>query len=647
MVRFRPCRSFLPLFLFVLLCFASFAPWASRSALAAEATAAEDKALYAQLAAALEDPAARDAMIRELRRLAEQGRGGETVPPVEQSAAQRLAHATQRFVQDALGEFESAFTALRTFDWAGGGDPGWRAIGAAVLDLTFVVAVTVLVLVLGRRMLRALFVRLDAWSCVPGTMPQALRRTLAVFAAVALDLLAVLAAWVSGYLAAVFFFGEPGSLAPRHTLYLNAFVLVEAVKVLLRALFAPGNASLRLLPMPEERAAYWSARSMRLASFLGYGLLFVVPLVEAGISPALGRVLALAVMLATFVFAVSLIVRNRAQVRRALEAAAGRSKSSYVRFTWNLLARSWHLLTIVYCAALLMVALARPQDALPFMMRATVTSLVALLLGVLVSATLTQLLSRRIRLPDEMQRKFPLLENRLNAYVPLGLRFMRLLIALIVFAAFLHVWGVFDLKAWLASPAGTATLSTLLSVLLVLVLAVGAWLVFASWVEYRLTLSAERGQPGAREKTLLSLIRNAVAVVLVVMTVMIVLSQLGIQIGPLLAGAGVLGLAVGFGAQKLVEDVINGLFIQIENVMSVGDTVTVAGITGRTLDHPLCGHPRHGGHLPHVALFPGAARFQLHARIRLPCRRLWGGVPRGRRRGDRGVATGFRRIARR
>jgi small conductance mechanosensitive channel len=61
---------------------------------------------------------------------------------------------------------------------------------------------------------------------------------------------------------------------------------------------------------------------------------------------------------------------------------------------------------------------------------------------------------------------------------------------------------------------------------------------------------------------------------------MIALSELGLNIGPLIASAGVLGLAIGFGAQKLVQDVITGVFIQLENAMNVGDVVTVGGITG-------------------------------------------------------------------
>src|SRR3546814_42354 len=64
------------------------------------------------------------------------------------------------------------------------------------------------------------------------------------------------------------------------------------------------------------------------------------------------------------------------------------------------------------------------------------------------------------------------------------------------------------------------------------------------------------------------------------MTVLIVLSQIGIDIGPLIAGAGVVGLAIGFGAQKLVQDVITGIFIQLENGMNQNDVVEICGLFG-------------------------------------------------------------------
>jgi small conductance mechanosensitive channel len=86
--------------------------------------------------------------------------------------------------------------------------------------------------------------------------------------------------------------------------------------------------------------------------------------------------------------------------------------------------------------------------------------------------------------------------------------------------------------------------------------------------------------PSAREKTLLGLFKNAFTIALVVFGLMLALGQIGVNIAPLLAGAGVIGLAIGFGAQKLVEDIINGVFIQLENIMNEGDVVAVGDKSG-------------------------------------------------------------------
>jgi small conductance mechanosensitive channel len=73
---------------------------------------------------------------------------------------------------------------------------------------------------------------------------------------------------------------------------------------------------------------------------------------------------------------------------------------------------------------------------------------------------------------------------------------------------------------------------------------------------------------------------NGLRVVIITIAGLIVLSELGVNIAPLLAGAGVLGLAIGFGAQTLVKDVITGVFILMEDTLSVGDVVEVGAHAG-------------------------------------------------------------------
>ncbi len=85
---------------------------------------------------------------------------------------------------------------------------------------------------------------------------------------------------------------------------------------------------------------------------------------------------------------------------------------------------------------------------------------------------------------------------------------------------------------------------------------------------------------GARMHTLLPLFRKFVMVTLAVMVTMIVLSSLGVDIGPLLAGAGVVGLAIGFGAQTLVRDIVSGVFFLMDDAFRVGEYIEVGTLRG-------------------------------------------------------------------
>ena len=126
-------------------------------------------------------------------------------------------------------------------------------------------------------------------------------------------------------------------------------------------------------------------------------------------------------------------------------------------------------------------------------------------------------------------------------------------------------------------------LTTVVSVAFIVAAATVGWEAIRAIVERVSTRTDADGQPleySARFRTLLPLISSACLVVIGAVTTMVVLSEIGIDIGPLLAGAGVVGLAVGFGAQTLVQDVITGLFIIMEDTISVGDVVTVGGHGG-------------------------------------------------------------------
>jgi small conductance mechanosensitive channel len=106
------------------------------------------------------------------------------------------------------------------------------------------------------------------------------------------------------------------------------------------------------------------------------------------------------------------------------------------------------------------------------------------------------------------------------------------------------------------------------------------WELINAYIERTLT-GHGRAHLGPRARTLLPLARSVALIVLTTLAVFTILSEIGLDIGPLLAGAGVIGLAVGFGSQTLVKDIVTGVFILTENQVSVGDVVRIGTHLGQ------------------------------------------------------------------
>ncbi len=87
-----------------------------------------------------------------------------------------------------------------------------------------------------------------------------------------------------------------------------------------------------------------------------------------------------------------------------------------------------------------------------------------------------------------------------------------------------------------------------------------------------------------REDTLIRIFNGAVKIVIIIVAVMMILQEVGIEVGPLIAGAGIVGLAVGFGGQYLIRDIITGLFLMLENQYRIGDVVEIEGLSGAVQD---------------------------------------------------------------
>jgi moderate conductance mechanosensitive channel len=179
--------------------------------------------------------------------------------------------------------------------------------------------------------------------------------------------------------------------------------------------------------------------------------------------------------------------------------------------------------------------------------------------------------------PD-LKSRFPMLEARANRYLPVLTVAASTIVYFFAVLTLLQAWGV-DAFAWFSTNFGRRIAGSLISTATVLVIALVLWESFVSAIERYLNRIGSDGRPvarSARARTLLPLLRTIVLIVLITIVALIVLSEFGVNIAPLLAGAGVVGLAIGFGSQALIKDFITGVFILLEDTLAVGDVVDVS-----------------------------------------------------------------------
>ncbi|MDV7021564.1 mechanosensitive channel protein [Atlantibacter subterranea] len=370
------------------------------------------------------------------------------------------------------------------------------------------------------------------------------------------------------------------TIARQQGLFLNAFALIEFFKAILRLIFCPRFPQLRPFNISDESARYWNLRLSALSSLIGYGLLVAVPIISNQINVQAGALANVAIMLTITVWALALIFKNKRRIQEDLIHLADRSLAFFSLFI-RAFALVWHWIASAYFIVLMFFSLFDPGNSLKFMMGATLKSLAIISVAAFISGMLSRWIAKRITLSPEVQRNYPELQKRINGWLSASLKLARILTVVVAMLLLLNAWGLFDMWQWLTQGAGEKTVDILIRILLILFFSAVGWTILASLIENRLSSDIHgRPMPSARTRTLLTLFRNALAVVISTITIMIVLSEIGVNIAPLLAGAGALGLAVSFGSQTLVKDIITGIFIQFENGMNTGDLVTIGPITG-------------------------------------------------------------------
>jgi len=237
------------------------------------------------------------------------------------------------------------------------------------------------------------------------------------------------------------------------------------------------------------------------------------------------------------------------------------------------------VVAILYVAGMYGVWAFEIRDGFDYVAKGTVLTLVILVVAHYAAQATRRFAARMFAISDDLRSRFPGLEARANRYLAVLQGTAVAVIYIIAAFAVLDAWGV-ESFAWLATDLGQRLTGRAIVIAAVLIATAFAWEILNAFIERLMTRRTASGLISQRARTLLPLLRTVALGLLVLLAGLTVLSEIGVDIAPLLAGAGVVGLAIGFGSQTLVKDLVTGVFILSEDQIAVGDVVNVAGRSG-------------------------------------------------------------------
>ena len=394
-----------------------------------------------------------------------------------------------------------------------------------------------------------------------------------------LDLAPVGGFWIAAYTALSVSEPGPGTRVVA-LIIVNANLLVRAMTVLARMVLRPRYSTLRLVGFSDDTASYlffW-VRRITVVSVYGY---FIAEAFLLGVGTEPHAFVQKLVGLLLTVMIIMFVLQNRLPVRRWIAGAEPNAAGAWGRARVSL-AVIWHVLAIAYTVAVYAVWAVELEGGFEYLVHGTVVTLLAVAVASAAVTGARKAIERGFRVNEETRQRFPRLEERVNRNRGFLEIAVRSVVAVVAALVVLDAWGLGPF-GWLSSESGRAFAGHLVTIVLVAGGALATWELLSTVVERYLDERDESGEVvprGARIRTFLPLLRNVVRIVLLLFVVLIVLSEIGVNIGPLLAGAGIVGLAISFGAQSLVKDVITGFFILLEDTISVGDVVDLGGHVG-------------------------------------------------------------------
>ncbi|MGI9482105.1 MAG: mechanosensitive ion channel domain-containing protein [Hyphomicrobiales bacterium] len=369
----------------------------------------------------------------------------------------------------------------------------------------------------------------------------------------------------------------------------GGYAFIRMVRLIFLNLLAPDVPSHRVINMSDEDATGLYKGMIGVYSFAVVAIGICIWMAALGLSEdAHTLALITASFLATLMVC-GVVVRYRKAVAGAIMGFGEPERNPW----WvKLIAKLWHVLAIAYFLFAWTVSAVRQILDLPAasgLIGAPITVLVAALglYGVLLFIIDKSYSDRLAISPDESDTEEDL-ERQIEAQTPvfksLAESAAGILVTVVALFMLAGIWGV---DVW-RSEGVTADL---ISVIIILFLAYIAYQAVKAWIDREIAREepaldgmpsgdAEMGTGSSRIATLLPIFRNFLLITILVLAGMMTLAELGVNIGPLFASAGVIGLAIGFGAQTLIRDIFSGAFFLMDDAFRKGEYIDIGTVKG-------------------------------------------------------------------
>jgi small conductance mechanosensitive channel len=360
----------------------------------------------------------------------------------------------------------------------------------------------------------------------------------------------------------------------------NAYLLCRFILEALRFVFAPKVPALRLIAVSTLRANWitrW-ARALLFTAAAGYAVISICELLGLGKDGT--KVLLRLLVLASHLELALIIWQSRKVV--AAWIAGDPQAEGFIAITRRRFASIWYILALFYIFALWIAWAGGVQNAFGLLLRAVLVFLAAVIGGRLAWTGSGQLLDRLFPETKTTASRHAHFYARARAYKPFTDTVFRIIIGVAVLVVILQGWGINILPWLLKDQFSRSLVSAFIAIIITITVAFVLWEVSNAFINGRIGRLSGAGQTrqASRLRTLLPMLQATIGVSIFLVAGLICLSKIGVNAAPLLAGAGVLGIAIGFGSQKLVQDIITGLFLLLEDAMQVGDVISLASMTG-------------------------------------------------------------------